>query len=40
MPDVLKTLGSTKDGLTGIEAAKRLTQYGANEIEQKRKIRT
>ena len=35
MPDVLKKLGSTKDGLTGIEAAKRLTQYGANEIEQK-----
>jgi H+-transporting ATPase len=35
MPDVLTKLGSTKDGLTGAEAAKRLTHYGANEIAQK-----
>jgi len=35
MPEVLTKLNSTKDGLTGAEAAKRLTQYGANEIAQK-----
>ncbi len=35
MPDVLKKLGSTKDGLTAAEAAKRLTHYGPNKITEK-----
>jgi H+-transporting ATPase len=35
MPDLFTKLGSTKDGLTGAEAAKRLTQYGPNEIAEK-----
>jgi hypothetical protein len=32
MPDLLAKLGPTEDGLTEVEAAKRLTQYGPNEI--------
>ncbi len=36
MPEVLKKLGSSSDGLTQAEAAKRLTKYGPNEIEEKR----
>jgi H+-transporting ATPase len=35
MPDLFAKLGSTKDGLTGAEAAKRLTQCGPNEIAEK-----
>ncbi|MGB8267487.1 MAG: plasma-membrane proton-efflux P-type ATPase [Candidatus Velthaea sp.] len=35
MPDLFAKLGATKDGLTAAEAAKRLTQYGRNEIAQK-----
>jgi len=35
MPDLFTKLGSTKYGLTGAEAAKRLTQYGLNEIAEK-----
>jgi H+-transporting ATPase len=36
MPEVEKKLGSSKDGLTQAEAEKRLTQYGPNEIEEKK----
>ncbi|MBA3814935.1 MAG: plasma-membrane proton-efflux P-type ATPase [Parachlamydiaceae bacterium] len=36
MADVEKKLGSSPDGLTQAEAAKRLTQYGPNEIEEKK----
>ncbi len=36
MADLLKKLDSTKDGLTHAEAAKRLTQYGANELTEKK----
>ncbi len=36
MPDLLKKLGSTNDGLTQAEAKKRLDQYGPNEIEEKK----
>src|ERR1700677_2871487 len=35
MPDLFAKLGSTKDGLTGAEAAKRLTQYGPNKRAEK-----
>ncbi len=35
MADLFSKLGSTKDGLTSDEAAKRLTHYGPNEIAQK-----
>ncbi len=35
MPDVFKTLGSSKDGLSATEAAKRLTKYGPNAIAEK-----
>jgi H+-transporting ATPase len=35
MADLFTKLGSTKDGLTSDEAAKRLTQYGPNEIAEK-----
>ncbi len=35
MPDLFAKLGSTKDGLTAAEAAKRLTEYGPNEIAEK-----
>ena len=36
MAEVEKKLGSSPDGLTQAEAAKRLTQYGPNEIEEKK----
>ena len=36
MPEVEKKLGSSPDGLSQAEAQKRLTQYGANEIEEKK----
>jgi H+-transporting ATPase len=36
MAEVEKKLGSSKDGLTQAEAEKRLTQYGPNEIEEKK----
>src|ERR1700722_9374055 len=36
MSEVEKKLGSSKDGLSQAEAQKRLTQYGSNEIEEKK----
>ncbi|MDD5476022.1 MAG: cation-transporting P-type ATPase, partial [Syntrophales bacterium] len=36
LPEVEKKLGSSPDGLTQAEAQKRLTQYGLNEIEEKK----
>ena len=36
LAEVEKKLGSSPDGLTQAEAAKRLTQYGPNEIEEKK----
>jgi H+-transporting ATPase len=36
MADVEKKLGSSPEGLTQAEAQKRLAQYGANEIEEKK----
>jgi H+-transporting ATPase len=36
MPELEKRLGSSPNGLTQAEAAKRLTQYGPNEIEEKK----
>jgi H+-transporting ATPase len=36
MPDLLKKLGSSADGLSQVEAAKRLTQYGPNAITEKK----
>jgi H+-transporting ATPase len=36
LPDVEKKLGYSADGLTPAEAQKRLTQYGPNEIEEKK----
>ena len=36
MAEVEKKLGSSPDGLTQAEAQKRLTQYGPNEIEEKK----
>ncbi|MGD1148862.1 MAG: plasma-membrane proton-efflux P-type ATPase [Thermoanaerobaculaceae bacterium] len=36
LADVEKKLGSSPDGLTQAEAEKRLTQYGPNEIEEKK----
>jgi H+-transporting ATPase len=36
LADVEKRLGSSPDGLTQAEAEKRLTQYGPNEIEEKK----
>ena len=36
MPEVEKKLGSSPDGLSQAEAQKRLTQYGPNEIEEKK----
>ncbi len=35
LPEVQKKLGSSPDGLGQVEAQKRLTQYGPNEIEEK-----
>lgn len=34
MPELQKKLGSSADGLTQAEAAKRLAQYGPNEITE------
>jgi H+-transporting ATPase len=36
LPEVEKKLGSSADGLRQAEAQKRLTQYGPNEIEEKK----
>ncbi|MFZ0486968.1 MAG: cation-transporting P-type ATPase, partial [Arenicellales bacterium] len=36
LAEVEKKLGSSPDGLTQAEAAKRLSQYGPNEIEEKK----
>jgi len=36
LPQVEKKLGSSPDGLSQTEAEKRLTQYGPNEIEEKK----
>jgi H+-transporting ATPase len=36
LPEMEKKLGSSPDGLTEAEAQKRLTQYGPNEIEEKK----
>jgi H+-transporting ATPase len=36
MPELQAKLGSSPDGLTQAEAAKRLAQYGPNEIEEKK----
>ena len=36
LPQVEKKLGSTPNGITQAEAEKRLTQYGPNEIEEKK----
>ncbi|MEO8717456.1 MAG: HAD-IC family P-type ATPase, partial [Burkholderiales bacterium] len=36
LAEVEKKLGSSPDGLTQAEAAKRLTQYGPNEVEEKK----
>ena len=36
MAEVEKKLGSSPDGLSQAEAGKRLTQYGPNEIEEKK----
>jgi H+-transporting ATPase len=36
LTEVQKRLGSSPDGLTQVEAQKRLTQYGPNEIEEKK----
>ena len=36
MPELEKQLGSSPDGLSQAEAQKRLTQYGPNEIEEKK----
>ncbi len=36
MPDLEKKLGSSPDGLSQTEAQKRLTQYGPNEIEERK----
>ena len=36
MPELMKKLGSSADGLTQDEAQKRLTQYGPNEIAEKK----
>jgi len=36
MPELLEKLGSSPDGLSQAEAQKRLTQYGPNEIQEKK----
>ncbi len=36
MPELLKKLGSSAEGLTQAEARKRLSEYGPNEIEEKK----
>ncbi len=40
MPELEAKLGSSPDGLTQAEAQKRLTQYGPNEIEEKKTNRS
>ena len=40
LAEVEKKLGSSPGGLTQAEAEKRLTQYGPNELEEKKKIRS
>jgi H+-transporting ATPase len=40
MPELQAKLGSSPDGLSQAEAQKRLTQYGPNEIEEKKPIRS
>jgi magnesium-transporting ATPase (P-type) len=36
MPELQEKLGSSPDGFSQAEAQKRLTQYGPNEIEEKK----
>ena len=36
LPELEKRLASSPDGLAGAEVQKRLTQYGPNEIEEKK----
>ena len=36
LPELQKKLGSSPDGLSQAEAQQRLTQYGLNEIEEKK----
>ncbi|MEN8690071.1 MAG: cation-transporting P-type ATPase, partial [Desulfobacterales bacterium] len=36
LPELEQKLGSSPDGLSQAEAQKRLTQYGPNEIEEKK----
>jgi H+-transporting ATPase len=36
MPELLSKLGASPDGLSQVESQKRLTQYGANEIAEKK----
>ena len=38
MPELQAKLGSSPEGLSEAEAQKRLTQYGPNEIEEKKPI--
>ena len=40
MSELETKLGSSPDGLTQAEAQKRLTQYGPNEIDEKKSIRS
>jgi len=40
MPELQAKLGSSPEGLSEAEAQKRLTQYGPNEIEEKKPIRS
>jgi H+-transporting ATPase len=40
LAEVEKKLDSSPDGLSQAEAHKRLTQYGPNDIEEKRSIRS
>jgi H+-transporting ATPase len=36
MPELMKKLGASADGLTQAEAVKRQAQYGPNQIEEKK----
>ena len=36
MPELMKKLGASADGLTQAEATKRQAQYGPNQIEEKK----
>ena len=36
MPELMKKLGASADGLTQAEAMKRQAQYGPNQIEEKK----